>query len=64
MHTVEWGGSLHGTVVPCIRHRACRLLASVLLFVTATVSTINSGVATTPLVVLFPKVPWRPPRSW
>ena len=64
MHAVELGGSLHGRVVSCIRYQACRLLAVVLLFVTATVSTINSGVATTPLMVLFPNVPWRPSRSW
>ena len=53
VHAVELGRSIYGKVVTYIRYQMCQLLALVLLFVTATVFNINSGVAMTPLMVLF-----------
>jgi Ca2+-transporting ATPase len=53
VHAVELGRSIYGKVVSYIRYQMCQLLALVLLFVTATVFNINSGVAMTPLMVLF-----------
>jgi Ca2+-transporting ATPase len=53
VHAVELGRSIYGKVVAYIRYQMSQLLALVLLFVTATVFDINSGVAMTPLMVLF-----------
>ena len=53
VHAVELGRSIYGKVVSYIRYQMTQLLALVLLFVTATVFDINSGVAMTPLMVLF-----------
>jgi Ca2+-transporting ATPase len=53
VHAVELGRSIYGKVVSYIRYQMSQLLALVLLFVTATVFNINSGVAMTPLMVLF-----------
>jgi P-type Ca2+ transporter type 2C len=53
VHAVELGRSIYSKVVSYIRYQMSQLLALVLLFVTATVFNINSGVAMTPLMVLF-----------
>jgi len=53
VHAVELGRSIYGKVVSYIRYQMTQLLALVLLFVTATAFNINSGVAMTPLMVLF-----------
>jgi P-type Ca2+ transporter type 2C len=53
VHAVELGRSIYGKIVSYIRYQMTQLLALVLLFVTATVFNINSGVAMTPLMVLF-----------
>jgi Ca2+-transporting ATPase len=53
VHAVELGRSIYGKVVSYIRYQMTQLLSLVLLFVTATVFDINSGVAMTPLMVLF-----------
>src|SRR4051812_20303986 len=53
VHAVELGRSIYGKVVSYIRYQVTQLLSLVLLFVTATVFDINSGVAMTPLMVLF-----------
>jgi Ca2+-transporting ATPase len=53
VHAVELGRSIYGKVVSYIRYQMSQLLSLVLLFVTATVFNINSGVAMTPLMVLF-----------
>jgi P-type Ca2+ transporter type 2C len=53
VHAVELGRSIYGKVVSYIRYQMSQLLALVLLFVTATIFNINSGVAMTPLMVLF-----------
>jgi Ca2+-transporting ATPase len=53
VHAVELGRSIYGKVVSYIRYQMTQLLALVLLFVTATLFNINSGVAMTPLMVLF-----------
>ena len=53
VHAVELGRSIYGKVVSYIRYQMTQLLSLVLLFVTATVFNINSGVAMTPLMVLF-----------
>jgi Ca2+-transporting ATPase len=53
VHAVELGRSIYGKVVSYIRYQMTQLLCLVLLFVTATAFDINSGVAMTPLMVLF-----------
>ena len=53
VHAVELGRSIYGKVVSYIRYQMTQLLALVLLFLAATVFNINSGVAMTPLMVLF-----------
>jgi Ca2+-transporting ATPase len=53
VHAVELGRSIYGKVVSYIRYQMTQLLCLVLLFVTATAFNINSGVAMTPLMVLF-----------
>jgi Ca2+-transporting ATPase len=53
VHAVELGRSIYSKVVSYIRYQMTQLLSLVLLFVTATLFNINSGVAMTPLMVLF-----------
>lgn len=53
VHAIGLGRRIYDTVVAYIRYQMSQLLALVLLFVTATAFDINSGVAMTPLMVLF-----------
>ena len=53
VHAVELGRTIYSKIVSYIRYQMSQLLALVLLFVTATIFNINSGVAMTPLMVLF-----------
>jgi Ca2+-transporting ATPase len=53
VHAVGLGRRSYGRVVSYLRYQMTQLLALVLLFVTATVFDINSGVAMTPLMVLY-----------
>jgi Ca2+-transporting ATPase len=53
VHAVELGRTIYGKVVSYIRYQMSQLLALVLLFLAATAFNINSGVAMTPLMVLF-----------
>ncbi len=53
VHAVELGRNIYDSVVSYVRYQMTQLLALVLLFLTATVFDINSGVAMTPLMVLF-----------
>ena len=53
VHAVELGRTIYSKIVSYIRYQMSQLLALVLLFVTATIFDINSGVAMTPLMVLF-----------
>ena len=53
VHAVELGRRIYDKVVSYIRYQMTQLLALVLLFVAATAFDINSGVAMTPLMVLF-----------
>jgi Ca2+-transporting ATPase len=53
VHAVELGRTIYSKVVSYIRYQMTQLLALVLLFLAATVFNINSGVALTPLMVLF-----------
>jgi P-type Ca2+ transporter type 2C len=53
VHAVELGRNIYQTVVSYVRYQMTQLLALVMLFVTATIANINSGVAMTPLMVLF-----------
>jgi Ca2+-transporting ATPase len=53
VRAIELGRSVYGKVVAYIRYQMSQLITLVLLFVTATVFDINSGVAMTPLMVLF-----------
>jgi P-type Ca2+ transporter type 2C len=53
VHAVELGRTIYGKIVSYIRYQMTQLLALVMLFVTATIFNINSGVAMTPLMVLF-----------
>jgi Ca2+-transporting ATPase len=53
VHAVELGRTIYSKIVSYIRYQMSQLLALVMLFVTATVFNINSGVAMTPLMVLF-----------
>jgi Ca2+-transporting ATPase len=53
VHAVELGRTIYAKVVSYIRYQMSQLLALVLLFLAATAFNINSGVAMTPLMVLF-----------
>src|SRR5262245_38328325 len=53
VHAVELGRTIYSKVVSYIRYQMTQLLALVLLFLAATAFNINSGVALTPLMVLF-----------
>jgi Ca2+-transporting ATPase len=53
VHAVELGRTIYAKVVSYIRYQMTQLLALVLVFLAATVFDINSGVAMTPLMVLF-----------
>jgi Ca2+-transporting ATPase len=53
VHAVELGRTIYGKVVSYIRYQMSQLLALVLIFLAATAFDINSGVAMTPLMVLF-----------
>jgi Ca2+-transporting ATPase len=53
VHAVELGRTIYAKVVSYIRYQMTQLLALVLLFLAATAFDINSGVAMTPLMVLF-----------
>ena len=53
VHAVELGRSIYAKVVSYVRYQMSQLICLVLLFVTATIFDINSGVAMTPLMVLF-----------
>ena len=53
VHAVELGRTIYGKVVSYVRYQMAQLLALVMLFLAATAFNINSGVALTPLMVLF-----------
>jgi Ca2+-transporting ATPase len=53
VHAVELGRTIYDKVVSYIRYQMSQLLSLVLLFLAATAFDINSGVAMTPLMVLF-----------
>jgi P-type Ca2+ transporter type 2C len=53
VHAVELGRTIYAKVVSYVRYQMTQLLALVLLFLAATAFDINSGVAMTPLMVLF-----------
>jgi Ca2+-transporting ATPase len=53
VHAVELGRTIYSKVVSYIRYQMTQLLSLVLLFLAATAFNINSGVAMTPLMVLF-----------
>jgi Ca2+-transporting ATPase len=53
VHAVELGRTIYAKVVSYIRYQMSQLLALVLLFLAATAFDINSGVAMTPLMVLY-----------
>jgi Ca2+-transporting ATPase len=53
VHAVELGRTIYDKVVSYIRYQMTQLLALVLLFLAATAFDINSGVAMTPIMVLF-----------
>jgi Ca2+-transporting ATPase len=53
VHAVELGRTIYAKVVSYIRYQMSQLLALVLVFLAATAFDINSGVAMTPLMVLF-----------
>jgi len=53
VHAVELGRTIYNKVVSYIRYQMTQLLSLVLLFLAATAFNINSGVAMTPLMVLF-----------
>ncbi len=53
VHAVELGRTIYAKVVSYIRYQMTQLLALVLIFLAATAFDINSGVAMTPLMVLF-----------
>jgi Ca2+-transporting ATPase len=53
VHAVELGRTIYAKVVSYIRYQMTQLLSLVLLFLAATAFDINSGVAMTPLMVLF-----------
>jgi Ca2+-transporting ATPase len=53
VHAVELGRTIYSKVVSYIRYQMSQLLSLVFLFLAATAFDINSGVAMTPLMVLF-----------
>lgn len=53
VHAVELGRRVYSTVTAYVRYQMTQLLSLVFLFVVATIFDINSGVAMTPLMVLF-----------
>ncbi len=53
VHAVEIGRRVYDKVVSYVRYQMTQLLALVFLFLTATIFDINSGVAMTPLMVLY-----------
>src|SRR4029450_11592636 len=53
VHAVELGRTIYAKVVSYIRYQMTQLLALGMLFLAATAFNINSGVAMTPLMVLF-----------
>jgi Ca2+-transporting ATPase len=53
VHAIELGRTIYAKVVSYIRYQMTQLLGLVLIFLAATVFDINSGVAMTPLMVLF-----------
>jgi Ca2+-transporting ATPase len=53
VHAVQLGRTIYAKVVSYIRYQMSQLLSLVLLFLAATAFNINSGVAMTPLMVLF-----------
>jgi Ca2+-transporting ATPase len=53
VHAVELGRTIYSKVVSYIRYQMTQLLSLVFLFLAATAFDINSGVALTPLMVLF-----------
>jgi Ca2+-transporting ATPase len=53
VHAVELGRTIYAKVVSYIRYQMSQLLALVLIFLAATAFNVNSGVAMTPLMVLF-----------
>ena len=53
VHAVKLGRHVYDTIVAYVRYQMTQLMSLVLLFVVATAFDINSGVAVTPLMVLF-----------
>jgi P-type Ca2+ transporter type 2C len=53
VHAVELGRTIYSKVVSYVRYQMSQLLSLVFLFLAATAFNINSGVAMTPLMVLF-----------
>jgi Ca2+-transporting ATPase len=53
VHAVELGRTIYSKIVSYIRYQMSQLLGLVLIFLAATAFDINSGVAMTPLMVLF-----------
>jgi Ca2+-transporting ATPase len=53
VHAVELGRSIYEKIVSYIRYQMSQLLSLVLIFLTASIFEINSGVAMTPIQVLF-----------
>lgn len=53
VHAVELGRTIYDKITAYIRYQMSQLLSLVLLFLAATAFNINSGVAMTPLMVLF-----------
>jgi Ca2+-transporting ATPase len=53
VHAVQLGRTIYSKVVSYVRYQMSQLLSLVLLFLAATAFNINSGVAMTPLMVLF-----------
>ena len=53
VHAVELGRTIYAKIVGYIRYQMSQLLSLVMLFLAATAFDINSGVAMTPLMVLF-----------
>ena len=53
VHAVQLGRTIYSKVVSYVRYQMTQLLSLVLLFLAATAFDINSGVAMTPLMVLF-----------
>ena len=53
VHAVELGRRVYNTITAYVRFQMAQLLSLVFLFVTATIFDINSGMAMTPMMVLF-----------